>query len=50
MKEEKNSLRKKIIVPFKKLSRITGYLISGDHRANKGKQAEIKDRVKHGDE
>ena len=48
MKEEikkENKLKK--IIPFKKLSRITGYLISGDHRANNGKKAEIRDRVKH---
>lgn len=41
---------KKIIIPFKKLSRITGYLNAGDHRANRGKQAEFKDRVKHSTE
>ena len=48
--EKGNTLRKKILVPFKKLSRITGYLISGDNRANAGKKAEIKDRVKHNPE
>lgn len=37
----------KRIIPFKKLSRVTGYLSSGDNRVNKGKQAEFKDRVKH---
>lgn len=45
--EKENKISKKILVPFKKLSRITGYLISGDNRANAGKKAEIKDRVKH---
>lgn len=45
--EKENKIVKKILVPFKKLSRITGYLISGDNRANAGKKAEIRDRVKH---
>lgn len=36
-------------IPFKRIQRITGYLTTPG-RENKGKKAEIKDRVKHAQE
>lgn len=36
----------KRLVPFRRIQRITGYLISPG-RENAGKKAEIRDRVKH---
>ena len=35
-------------VPFERISRITGYLVGTLDRWNNAKQAEEKDRVKHG--
>lgn len=45
---EKETLKNKIkrIIPFRRIQRITGYLTTPG-RENKGKKAEIKDRVKH---
>lgn len=34
-------------VPFKRIRRITGYLVGDLSRFNSGKLAEVKDRVKH---
>lgn len=34
-------------VPFERIRRITGYLVGTTERWNNGKQAELKDRVKH---
>ena len=34
-------------VPFHRLRRITGYLVSDISRWNTGKKAELEDRVKH---
>ena len=36
----------KLLKPFRRLQRITGYLTTPG-RENKGNKAEIKDRVKH---
>ena len=36
------------IVPFERVRRITGYLTGTVDRWNNAKQAELKDRVKHG--
>lgn len=36
----------KRIIPFRRIQRITGYLVSPG-RENAGKKDEIKDRVKH---
>ena len=35
-------------VPFVRIRRVTGYLVSDLSRWNNGKKAELKDRVKHG--
>lgn len=35
-------------VPFVRIRRVTGYLVSDLSRWNNGKMAELKDRVKHG--
>jgi len=35
-------------VPFERIRRITGYLVGATTRWNDAKQAEEKDRVKHG--
>lgn len=35
-------------VKFERIRRITGYLVGTTDRWNSGKQAEEKDRVKHG--
>lgn len=34
--------------PFERIRRITGYLVGTTERWNNAKQAELKDRVKHG--
>ena len=34
-------------IPFKRIRRITGYLVGDLSRFNSGKLAEVKDRVKH---
>lgn len=34
-------------VPFERIRRVTGYLSQDYRRWNDGKQAELKDRVKH---
>lgn len=34
-------------VPFERIRRITGYLVGTTDRWNNGKQAELKDRIKH---
>lgn len=34
-------------VPFKRIRRITGYLVGDLDRFNNAKYAEVKDRVKH---
>jgi hypothetical protein len=36
------------VMPFFRLARITGYLTNDINRWNDAKQAELKDRVKHG--
>ena len=36
------------IKPFEKIRRITGYLVGTTDRWNNAKQAELRDRVKHG--
>lgn len=35
-------------VPFERIRRITGYLVGTTGRWNNAKQAELKDRIKHG--
>jgi len=35
-------------VPFERIRRITGYLVGTTSRWNNAKQAELRDRVKHG--
>lgn len=35
-------------IPFERIRRITGYLVGTTDRWNNAKQAELKDRVKHG--
>lgn len=35
-------------VPFDRIRRITGYLVGTTNKWNDAKQAELKDRVKHG--
>jgi hypothetical protein len=42
----KEGTNMKLLKPFRRLQRITGYLTTPG-RENKGKKAEIKDRVKH---
>lgn len=38
---------KKVVVPFERVRRITGYLVGTTEKFNDGKKAEEKDRVKH---
>ena len=46
---EKETLKNKIkrIIPFRRIQRITGYLVGTTSRWNKGKLAELHDRVTH---
>ena len=50
MKEEKEKNVKMVGegVGFERIRRITGYLVGTVDRFNNGKRAEVRDRVKHG--
>jgi len=45
---EKNEKKVGEGVRFERIRRITGYLVGTVDRFNNAKQAEVKDRVKHG--